>query len=74
MLRFGRIYSRISKSWALSTSLDSSLTIGPTHFRRVAARAQLADAEYTELKERANELWGSWIGLALAKRAAPHHS
>ena len=33
--------------------------IGPTHFRRVAARAQLADAECTELKERANKLWGS---------------
>lgn len=48
--------------------------IGPTHFRRVAARAQLADAECTELKERANKLWGSCDWLALAKRAACHHS
>lgn len=40
--------------------------IGLTHFRRVAARAQLADAEYNKSKERANKLWEAetdWLSL-----------
>lgn len=42
------------------------LQIGPTHFRRDAAMAQLADADYTELKERADKLWEAgtdWLSL-----------
>lgn len=42
------------------------LHICTTHFRRVAAMAQLADADYTEFKERANIPWEAatdWLSL-----------